>query len=225
MPNMSPFCIKLETYLRVSETEHTVAPAQFNKMPRGKIPYVELDGALLGDSQHIIDELERRAARPLDAGLSERDRAIGRMVRRTLEEATYFCGIRLRWSEDDGWAVFVPEFKKLLPGPARLFAPGLIRGKVKKMLHGQGTGRHSRAEVVQMVADDWGAIATLLGDQPFLLGETPRTVDCTVFAFAEALLGFPADNEAARAVGKHANLVAYRQRFRDRWWKDLAAAA
>lgn len=225
MPNMSPFCIKLETYLRVSETPHTVAAAQFSKTPRGKIPYVELDGARLADSQHVIVELERRAAKPLDAGLSDLDRAHGRMVRRTLEEASYFIGVRLRWQEDSGWAVFAPELKKLLPGPARLFAPPLIRSKVKKMLHGQGSGRHTLDEATQMLIDDWAAIATILGDRPFLLGDQVRTVDCTVFAFLEAVLGFPNQTSAQTEIAAHANLVGYRKRVRDRWWKDLDAPA
>ena len=225
MPNMSPFCIKLETYLRVSETEHTVAAAQFSKTPRGKVPYIELDGTVVADSQHVIAELEGRAAKPLDAGLSDVDRAIGRMIRRTLEEAAYFIGVRLRWTEDAGWALFAPELKKLLPGPARLFAPPLIRGKVKKMLLAQGTGRHTLDEVSQMLVDDWAAIATILGDRPFVLGDQVRTVDCTVFGFLEAVLGFPNPNAAQQGVAAHANLVAYRKRFRDRWWKDLEPAA
>ena len=223
MPNMSPFCTKLETYLRVSETPHRVLPAELTKAPRGKIPYAELDGALVSDSQHIIETLERRAAKPLDAGLTDLDRATARLVRRTLEEATYFLGLRLRWAEDAGWTVFAPEFKKLLPGAIRWFAPGLIRGKVRKSLHAQGAGRHTADEVNQMLADDWRAIATILGDRPFLLGDQIRTVDCTVFAFADGVLGFPGDSAAKQAVSQLANVVAYRQRIRDRWWKDLAA--
>ena len=95
-PNMSPFCGKLETYLRATETPHRIEPADFRRAPRGKIPYVELDGAVLTDSQLIIEELERRAAAPLDAGLTEPDRALARVVRRTLEEGTYFLSVRTR---------------------------------------------------------------------------------------------------------------------------------
>jgi hypothetical protein len=66
-----------------------------------KQPYVELDGRVVGDSQLVIDELERKLAadgkRALDAGLSARDAAIGRLARRTLEEAMYFVGIYVRW--------------------------------------------------------------------------------------------------------------------------------
>jgi hypothetical protein len=84
-PNTSPFCAKLETYLRITETPYTTAPFKRSQMPKGKIPYVELDGAFVGDSQLIIEELERRlGAKALDVGLGAADRALSRMVRRTL---------------------------------------------------------------------------------------------------------------------------------------------
>ncbi len=221
-PNMSPFCGKLETYLRATETPHRIEPADFRRAPRGKIPYVELDGAVLTDSQLIIEELERRAAAPLDAGLTEPDRALARVVRRTLEEGTYFLSVRMRWVEDDGWPVVRDEMKALMPAPLRLVLP-LIRRKVTKMVHAQGTGRRTRAEASQLIADDWAAIAALLGDRPYLLGDRPRTVDCTVYAFLEGILGFPVESTHRAAVAGHANLVAYRQRLRAAYWSDLPA--
>ncbi|MBK9030193.1 MAG: glutathione S-transferase family protein [Myxococcales bacterium] len=219
-PNMSPFCGKLETYLRATSTPYQVAPANLPGALCGKIPYVELDGEVLTDSQLIIDELERRAAAPLDAGLTDGERALARVARRTLEEGTYFLSVRMRWVEPDGWPVVAAEMKAVLPAPLRLALP-IIRRKVRKMTVAQGTGRRSRDEAAAMIADDWAAIATLLGERPFLLGDTLRTVDCTIYAFLEGILGFPVDSGHRRAVAAHANLVAYRQRVRDRWWSDL----
>ncbi len=223
MPNMSPFCAKLETYLRMAEVPHEVKPADFRKAPKGKIPFVGIDDKLMGDSQLIIEELERRLGdKALDAGLGPRDRAIARSVRRMLEEATYFVGIYFRWHSDDGFRVLAPEFKKILPGPLRLLMPMIRRG-VKKKLRGQGTGRHTADEVAAMGAADLDAVAELLGDQDFLFGEKPHTVDASVFAFVETLAGFPLDSPLQRHLHSHPNLVAFRDRVRARWWKDLAA--
>jgi glutathione S-transferase len=74
-----------------------------------------------------------------------------------------------------------------------------------------------------MGAGDLDAIAELLGDRPFLLGDVPRTVDCTLFAFLEGTLGYPLDGEIKKHAQSHANLVAYRKRIRDKWWTDLPA--
>jgi glutathione S-transferase len=221
-PHMSPFCAKLETYLRVTATPHRIEAANLPKAPRGKIPHAELDGEVLTASQLIIDELERRAATPLAAGLTDAERALARVVRRTLEEGTYFLSVRVRWIEDDGWPLVQAEMKELIPAPLRLVLP-LIRRKVRKLIHAQGTGRRTRAEVGQMIADDWAAIATLLGDRPYLLGDRPRTVDCTVYAFLEGILGFPVDSSHRTAVAAHPNLIAYRQRLRGGYWSEPPA--
>lgn len=68
---------------------------------------------------------------------------------------------------------------------------------------------------------DWDALALLLGDKPFFLGDQPRTVDCTIHAFLEATLGFPVDSALKRHIASKPALIAYRQRIRERWWKDL----
>ena len=109
MPNMGPFCIKLETYLRMAGWGYEWQRSDFRRAPKGKIPYVSLDGELVGDSQLIMQRLERSRAAAgqatLDAWLDDRQRAIGHSVRRMLDEATYFALIHLRWTDDGGWAL------------------------------------------------------------------------------------------------------------------------
>jgi glutathione S-transferase len=222
-PNLSPFCAKLECYLRMAGISYKPAAFGRGESPKGKMPYIRIDGELLGDSQLIIEELERRLAkegkRPLDDGLPARDHAIARLVRRTLEEAYYFIGMYARWKTDEGYKIQREEFGKFIP---KIIVP-LIRRDILKKLHHQGTGRHSYEEATAMGAADMDAVAELLGDRPFLLGDAPRTVDATVFAFLEATLGYPVDSEIKKHAASHANLVAYRKRIRDRWWTDLPA--
>lgn len=219
-PNMSPFCGKLETYLRMSDTPHKVAPAVMPKAPKGKVPYVAIDGELIGDSQLIIERLERESKHPLDADLSPRDRAIGRAVRRMVEEGTYFSGVYLRWATDEGFAQVRPEIRKLLPGPLRLLLP-VIRRKVKKSVVAQGTGRHSIEDICAMAIADFHACADILGDKPFLLGDAPHVCDATLYSFLEGQLRFPNDTPVKRALEGLPTLLAYRDRIRARWWSDL----
>ncbi len=223
-PNMSPFCAKLETYLRMTETPHKVAAAQFPKAPKGKIPYVSIDGKLLGDSQLIIERLETLVAKPLDAGLSARDAAIGRSVRRMLEEATYFTGVHLRWATDEGFAHMRPELGKLLPAPLRLLLP-VIRRKAAKSVVSQGTGRHSLEDICAMAIGDFQACADILGDKPYLLGDAPRVCDASLYSFLEGVLRFPNETSVSKAVAKMPALVAYAARIRGKWWQDLDTVA
>ena len=41
---MSPFCAKLEAYLRLAEVPYETRSADIRKAPRGKAPYVEYEG-------------------------------------------------------------------------------------------------------------------------------------------------------------------------------------
>ncbi|HUS29004.1 MAG TPA: glutathione S-transferase family protein [Kofleriaceae bacterium] len=224
-PNISPFCAKLETYLRITDVPYKIGPFSRSKAPKGKVPFVDIGGTYIGDSQLIIEELEKRLAAegktPLDAGIAPRDHAIARMVRRTIEEGYYFVGLYQRWSPDAGYELMKPAFKQFVPG----LAIPLVRRMMRKKLHEQGTGRHTYDEVMAIGAADLDALAELLGDRPFLLGDKPRTIDCTVFGFLEATLGFPLDGPLKKRGESHANLTAYRQRIRERWWTDLPASS
>jgi glutathione S-transferase len=221
-PNMSPFCAKLETYLRMTEIPYRTAPSgTMRAAPKGKIPWVGIDGTTMGDSQLVIDELERRLAadgkRALDAGMSAHDRAVAHVARRTLEEGLYFVGLYARWQHDDGYAVVREEFKKFVPS----IAVPIVRRVMVRKLHKQGTGRHTFAEAMALGAADFDAIAELLGDKPYLTGDAPRVVDCSLYAFLETVLGLPLDTPLKQGAAAHANLVALRGRIRARWWKDL----
>ena len=225
IPNLSPFCTKLECYLRMAEIPYKTAPMQRSKAPKGKIPYVELpDGTLLGDSQHIIEHLERTLTADgklaLDTGLSSHDRAVGHLMRRAFEEGYYFVTMYARWRTEEGYAATRDEFKKFIPG---VIVP-IVRRDIRKKLHSQGTGRHSLDEAMGFGAADLESCSELLGDKPFLLGDRPRTADCTLYAYLEGLLGFPVDSPLRARVAARANLVDYRRRIRERWWKDLERA-
>lgn len=217
---MSPFCIKLETYLRFTQTAYTTASANMMKAPKGKVPYVQIDGNFMADSQLIIEHIESTRETPLNQGLSEAQQAIGHMVQRTLDEAFYFIGMYLRWIPDDSFASVSSEFKKFLPKGVS-FMLRFIRSRTRKALFLQGTGRHTDDEIQNKGAADMVALARILGTKPYLLRDSPTTYDTSVYAFLEAVLGFPHDSKVKRTAVENTNLVEYRDRIRETWWKDI----
>ena len=54
MPNLSPFCFKLESYLRMAGLPYTAKLAQLPHAPKGKVPYVDhpVEYPPLGNSKH-----------------------------------------------------------------------------------------------------------------------------------------------------------------------------
>ena len=67
-PNISPFCTKLETYLRMADIPYTIAPGNFpfQKAPKGKVPYILFEGRLISDSSRIIALLNERLGDTVD---------------------------------------------------------------------------------------------------------------------------------------------------------------
>jgi len=213
-PSMSPFCMKLECWLRMSGIAFEIRPANMRKAPKGKIPYVTLpDGTLLGDSQLVIEHLSRMHGVDLDAHLDAQQRATSRVVRRMIEEGTYFTGIYARWIDHAGWAHTRTAMATLLPKPLSFLLP-LIRRNVAKSVHTQGTGRHTAEDIYTMARADWDAIATLLGDGPYFFGEKASSIDAVLYGFEEAALAHPGALAPKLHLERTPSLLAHRDRMR-----------
>jgi glutathione S-transferase len=225
IPSISPFCVKLEGYLRMTGVPFMVKVADFRKAPKGKIPFIEEDGVYLGDSQLVIEHLKRKHGDPLDAGLGAEDVAKGHAVRRMLEESTYWHIVHDRWVREEGWAVYRPVFEGLFPPVVGKLVPPLIRRGIRKALHAHGLGRHRPEELLEMGKADVSAVAALLGDKPFLLGERPTSFDATVYAMVVSITAFPVDSPLRRYTLEQRNLVRYCERFRERYFEEKRAAA
>jgi glutathione S-transferase len=188
---MSPFCMKLECWLRMAGLEFDVAPADMRRAPKGKIPFVVLpDGTLIGDSQLVIEHLSKTHGIDLDAHLTDVQRATARVVRRTLEEAAYFVGVYGRWIDDEGWPHTRAAMGKIVPRPSAFLLP-LIRRRVRAASIAQGTGRHDRDQVYALGRADWDAIETLF-QGPYFFGEKASSLDAVLYGFEESVLALPA---------------------------------
>ena len=68
------------------------------------------------------------------------------------------------------------------------------------------------------------ALAALLADQPFFLGEKPRTLDMSLYAFLANILDQPHSNPLQAHGRTHRNLVAYCQRMKALCYPENATA-
>ena len=87
VPNPSPFCMKLECFLKMSGLPYRSVPLRNpGEAPKGKGPFVEIEGERIGDSALIIRELERRYGVDPDRDLTAAERAVGHALGVMLEE-------------------------------------------------------------------------------------------------------------------------------------------
>src|SRR5690348_4249172 len=57
IPNLSPFCCKLETWLRMARIPYEVTTADPRGAPKGKLPFIEEAGVRIADTSLIIEHL------------------------------------------------------------------------------------------------------------------------------------------------------------------------
>ena len=137
----SPFCLKLESFLRETKIAYEVVPFErsFAKAPKGKLPFIEAeDGAIVGDSTLIIARLSQQRGIDMDAPLDDRQRCISLAFRRMLDEHLYWAGVYSRWLDESGWSVIRQSFFAGVWGPIRPFAVAVACRRVARALHAQG---------------------------------------------------------------------------------------
>ncbi len=224
----SPPCMKLETWLRIAGVPYE--PGEFPSMtkapPKGKIPYIEDDGALIGDSTLIIEHLKRTRGVDPDAGLTQAERAVSHAFRRMLKENFYWVIIHIRYVDDANWdkwknalrAVFAPEgAPEAAVAQATMIVEG-IRKNVQEQLNAQGLGRHTPAEVHQIGSADVMAVADFLGDKQFFFGDKPTSADATVYAYMAQIIDLPFESPTTTVARAQKNLVDYCARMRARFF-------
>ena len=217
-PSVSPFCMKLECYLRMAGVPFESKLGDPRRAPRGKVPWLEDDGVVIPDSQLAIEHLKARYGDPLDAKLSKEQWARGHALRRMLEEGTYFLSVHQRWGDARGWAAYKPYFLPLLPAFIGGAVIEMIRRAQIKALHTQGVGRFTDEQKLDMMCADFEAVAVTLGRDDYLFGAEPSSFDATVYAFVTAQLAFPVPSKPKAFVEGNPALVAHKRRIDERYF-------
>jgi glutathione S-transferase len=221
LPNASPFCMKLETWLRMAGISYvTRAVAGRPKSPSGKMPYIEHpDGSLSCDSSEIIEMLTRERGVTLDDFMTDAQRVQGLLIQRLFEDDLYFAILHDRWVDDAGWAITRKAYFGGLPWAVQTLIVPIIRRQVLAAARGQGVSRFSAKERERRVIADVRTIASLLGDQPFFLGQ-PSSVDAIAYAFLANGLNAPIRCVLQDQLRAQARLVAYCERMRAAYFGD-----
>lgn len=215
LPNASPFCMKVETYLRMAKISYRVVyAADPRRGPKGKLPYIVDGDVKMGDSELIIDYLKKKYGNALDVVLSPADLAVACAFERLLSEHLYWIGVYFRWFDETNWEKVKSLFFGRLPFLLRPIIARAARKGMWAQLYGQGMGRHSREEIAYLGREDLRAVSAFLGDKAFLMGESPTTIDASLYAFLANLLRSPLASPLSEAAQLFPNLSHYCDRMK-----------
>jgi glutathione S-transferase len=213
LPGPGPFAIKTEVHLRMLGLEYKKRFDGRAHAPKGKLPYIDDDGVVIADSTFIRRHLEFKYSRDLDAGLNPIQRATAWAVERLAEDNLYWAMVHLRWAVDENFYKGPAHFFDHLPEDIQEAARQKQRAAVLGYLHAQGLGRHNTEEIAFLARRGYAALAQILGDKPYLLGQNPCGADASVFAQIVSALSPWFESPVRDAAASHTNLVAYGKRM------------
>lgn len=214
----SPFCLKLETWLRMAKIEYETRVLEGPPRSRTKkVPYIErADGSLLPDSSTIIETLATERGLDPYSGVDARGRALATAVTRLVEDSLYFAILYARWMPKDNRAIVRDSYFEGLPGVLRGMITHRLAKSVARACDGQGFGRLSPPERDAKARTDLDALEALFEGSHLL--DRPTPVDATVYGALALLLWSPLESEVQRHAKGLENLNRFAETLRDRYW-------
>ena len=220
LPDPSPFVMKSAIHLQMAGLPYRTDLTGFPVAPKGKLPYINDGGEVIADSTFIRSHIERKYGVDLDDGLTARQRAEAWAIERMLEDHLTWVVGWFRWMVDE-------NFQK---GPAHFFdkAPEFVRArlleetrtKVKQNFWSHGIGRHAPNDITELGGRSLTALAALLGDRPYVMGDRPTGIDAMAAAVLAEALTPHFDTPLRREAESFPNLVAYTDRMLQRYFQQ-----
>lgn len=195
IPSISPYCLKVETWLRLNDIKYeNVDHKSKFRSKKGQLPFIELDGKQIADSAIIIKELSQKFKKDLDVNLTNEQRIISHAMISMIENHLLWVHSSWRSKHTD---LLLQGYKiDLQHAFGSRFPAGILNYIFKyryskrcgKKVKAQGMGVHTDDEIYQFGCDDLKVLVDLLADKPFFFGDEPTTLDVIAFAFLAQIL-------------------------------------
>ncbi|CAL1526729.1 unnamed protein product [Lymnaea stagnalis] len=217
-PSLSPFPLKLETFLRMHKIPY-MNDHSGKMSSKGKTPWMTYNGISVADSQMCIEFLKQE--RGLDTGshLSTEEKATARALRCLVEENLYWTMCYETFIKNPKSLDIL--LKDVFPWLKTFLFKKLMGREIKKQLRGQGIGRHKDSEIWDIGRGDLQAISEFLGSKKYMFGGEPTEVDCAMFGMLAMIVWQMKGSRHEQLI--HAelhNLVDYCERMQRLFWPD-----
>jgi glutathione S-transferase len=222
LPNLSQFCVKLETYLRMNNIPYRIVETLPLKSPRGKLPFIDDEGRRVADSRLILHYLQSKYGEGNDASLSPEDQATAKSFQRLLEEHLYWISMVTRWDySDSNWQTNKQAIFGVLPPIARDAAASIYRRRIKNQILGHGIGRLTHEEMFDLGKEDIDSLAGFLGNKTYFMGEQPTSLDASAYGILVNIIGCPIESPLKNHALSKPNLHDYCRRLQTEFYPEL----
>jgi isoprene-epoxide---glutathione S-transferase len=223
LPDISPYVTKLIFYLNIVKIPFKYHSQDLARLdidsPYGKLPYIidTDDGTKVGDSNLIIQYLQKKYGNSLDDDLTGTETAVCLAFDRMICEHLYWSGvIEPRWRMDEGFETYIPYLVQGAEvGPELRAFLDTFRVRIATAADGQGMGRRDNECVLKFYHADIDALAVFLADKKYFLGDKPHIIDATFYAMLRHLVDQPQKWKGTGYIETKKNLVGYLARMRE----------
>ena len=102
LPSASPFCLKVETFLRMAQIDYeNVEHKMKYKSKKGQLPFVELNGEEISETEIIIKKLSEYFKKDLDEGLNAEQKILSHAFVSMLDDRTSWVPRYWRFKNPD----------------------------------------------------------------------------------------------------------------------------
>ncbi|KAH8380666.1 hypothetical protein KR009_012189 [Drosophila setifemur] len=233
LPSLSPYCLKVETWLRLVGLKYENVDHKMRfRSKKGQLPFIELNGEEIADSAIIIKELSAKYDKNLDAGLTAEQRNVSYATIAMLENHLIWIIFYWRAKYPDnvlkGYKVNLQHALGLrLPNSILNFFFKITFGRKwfqgTKKLKAHGIGVHSAEEIEEFGKNDLKVLSEMLDCKPFFFGDEPTTLDVVAFAVLSQLhylskdIAYPLRDYMTE---KCPNLIGHVSRMKDKCFPD-----
>ena len=221
LPSVSPFCLKLDAWLRMADIPHrsVTATTPFGG-PKGKAPWIEHGDKKIGDSSLIIEYLKAEYQVDPDAHLSPEQKGVAVAIQRLIDENLYWAMVHDRWLKPENWSALKGTVLGGIPAPVRMIMAPFARRGVRAQIVGHGMGIHSAEEIATIAGRDIDALSAILGDKDYFFGDRPSATDAVVYGQLANIHSVGFASPMKPMIAAHANLVAFIDRFKALYYPD-----
>lgn len=217
--SFSPFCLKLETYLKATkipyENKFTVSMAGSKKK---KMPMIRDQGEMIEDSTFIIEHLKQKYNFDLDKNLSPEQKAVSKAFQWLCEKSLVDIVVHFRWVDPDNWPKFRDIIFRGAPWFIKLTIANSMAKNIKQTLYKHGMGRFTDQEKIKILNDNLLAISNYLSDKKFFFGDEISTIDITLFSFLVQVAPRGVVKQFEGVLEQYPNLIRYIERIEKAYW-------
>ncbi|CAD5220158.1 unnamed protein product [Bursaphelenchus okinawaensis] len=224
-PTISSYSLKMETWLRMAGLTYKNVNSEFkHKSEKGQVPFVELNGRQLCDTNFMIPELTRIFHVQLDENLSEKERADSVILESMIQDSLAWSALYFRSLDQSFLATkegIVGHFTGVKKYFLTMFLIPYLQRMFRQRCAAQGIGRQSPTEVLEVTNKKLKALSVFLGNKKYLVGDKVTSIDATAFGHLSMIYYCPMNKEVKRYMESDCrNLVNYLNKLKQEYWSD-----